>query len=87
MSRTSHKIKLNNNTGETINPASEETLQSIAGLSIPAHDYIVATYPTSTQEVYTYKIGGSSGTIVGVITVNYTDATKDILSSVIKSDV
>jgi DNA repair exonuclease SbcCD ATPase subunit len=58
---------------------------SIAGLSIPAHDYIAATYPTTSQEVYTYKTGGASGIVVGVITVNYTDATKTILSSVVKS--
>ena len=32
-------------------------------------DAIVATYPSSTQEVYTYKTGGVSGTTVMVITV------------------
>lgn len=45
-------------------------------------DYIAATYPSGTQEVYTYKLGGSGGTIVGIITVNYTDATKNTLSDV-----
>ena len=70
-----------NNNLETIST----NTSSIAGLSIPKHDYIVATYPSDTQEVYTYKIGGSAGTTVGTITVNYTTATKDVLSDVIKS--
>lgn len=85
MSRTSQKIKLNDSSGDTINPATEDTLSSIAGLSIPKHDYILASYPDNITEVYTYKIGGSSGTTVGTITVVYTDSTKDILSSVTKS--
>jgi len=77
--------KILNILGLEINPATEETLQSIAGLSIPAHDYIAATYPTTSQEVYTYKTGGASGTVVGVITVNYQDSSKEVLLSVIKS--
>lgn len=39
-------------------------------------DYIAVTYPSGTQEVYTYKDGGSGGTTVAVITVNYVDSTK-----------
>lgn len=49
-------------------------------------DYIGATYPDTSTEVYTYKLGGSGGTTVGVITVVYSDAvTKEIISSVTKS--
>lgn len=48
-------------------------------------DYIAATYPTSSSEVYTYKNGGSGGTTVATITVVYTDSTKETLSSVTKS--
>jgi hypothetical protein len=44
-------------------------------------DYISVAYPTSTTETYTYKFGGALGTIVGIITVTYTDATKENLSS------
>lgn len=47
-------------------------------------DYITASYPSSTVEVYTYRTGGISGSIVGVITVTYSDATKDNLTSVSK---
>ena len=48
-------------------------------------DYIGATYPDTETEVYTYKSGGSGGTIVGTITVVYTDSTKAVLLSVTKS--
>lgn len=51
-----------------------------------AYDYIGATYPNTSTEVYTYKTGGSGGTTVGVITVVYSDAvTKNILTSVTKT--
>ena len=39
-------------------------------------DYISALYPTTTQEVYSYYLGGSGGTLVGMVTVNYTNASK-----------
>lgn len=42
-------------------------------------DAITATYPSPTQEVYSSRIGGISGTIQEVATVNYTDATKEFL--------
>ena len=49
-------------------------------------DYIGATYPDTSTEVYTYKLGGAGGTTVGVITCVYSDAvTKEILLSVTKS--
>lgn len=47
------------------------------GLSIPLHDAGVKTSPSSTQEVYTFKTGGVSGTTVGVLTINYVDSTKE----------
>ncbi len=48
-------------------------------------DYISATYPTTTQEVYVYKLGGSSGTLVGTITVNYTDTSKNFVLNIAKT--
>ena len=59
-------------------------VDNIAGLSLPEFDYIEATYPLTTQEVYTYKLGGSGGSTVAVVTVNYTDATKANLLNVEK---
>ena len=77
--------QLKNVLKQDINPATEETLQAIAGFNIPVHDYIEAGYPNSTTETYTYKTGGSGGTTVGTITVVYTDSTKANISSVTKS--
>jgi hypothetical protein len=54
----------------------------LAGLTF---DYIAVTYPLTTQEVYTYRSGGVSGTIVAVITVNYSDDTKSAITSVAKT--
>lgn len=47
-------------------------------------DYIGAVY-NSTSDVYTYKIGGSTGAVVGVITVAYTDSTKNSIQSVTRT--
>jgi hypothetical protein len=46
------------------------------------YDYIARTTPSSTVERYTYRDGGSGGTIVAVIDVTYTDATLEVLLSV-----
>lgn len=48
-------------------------------------DTITATYPNATTEVYAYRTGGVSGTINATVTVTYTDSTKDILLSVVKT--
>lgn len=72
-----------------VDPSTHELLTtdsgSSGGSSIPAHDYIGITYPTSTSEVYTYKTGGSGGTIVLTVTVVYTDTSKENLSSVTRA--
>jgi hypothetical protein len=39
-------------------------------------DYFSVAYPSATQEVYTFRLGGASGTIVATYTHNYTNATK-----------
>lgn len=45
------------------------------------YDFIGATYPTTSQEVYTYRLGGSGGAVSAVIEVTYTDSTKANLLS------
>lgn len=50
-----------------------------------AYDYVSVAYPNSTTETYTFKTGGSGGTTVRTVTVVYTDATKDNLSTVTRS--
>lgn len=49
------------------------------------YDYISVAYPDNDTEVYTYKSGGSGGTTVGTITVNYTDSTKDAILDITRS--
>lgn len=42
-------------------------------------DSITATYPSSTQEVYKSRIGGIGGTVQETVTINYTDASKNLI--------
>lgn len=51
-----------------------------AGIPVK-YDYFVATYPNDTTEIFTYKTGGSSGTIVSTVTIVYTDNTKQNIST------
>lgn len=47
-------------------------------------DAFTVTYPNSTQEVYAFRTGGVSGTIIQTMTITYTDSTKmDIASGVL----
>jgi hypothetical protein len=60
---------------------------STAGSFIPPvlADSIVASYPDSITEIYQYKQGGVSGTVLMTITVTYTDSTKANINTVVKS--
>lgn len=64
---------------QEINPATEETLQSIAGMAIPQNDEIAVTYPTPETELYTYKLVTVT---VATILVTYSDSTKAVLTNV-----
>jgi hypothetical protein len=72
------------NTGlVVVNPDGSNIFNSMIS---SAYDYIGASYPDTSTEVYTYKVGGSGGTVVGTITVVYSDAvTKQIITSVSKT--
>jgi len=48
------------------------------------YDYVSVAYPAATTEVYTFKTGGAAGTTVATVTVEYTDATKNFISTVTK---
>jgi hypothetical protein len=52
------------------------------GMAPDAYDEIQATYPTSASEVYTYKL---NTTTVATVTVTYTDSTKEVLTSVVRT--
>lgn len=49
------------------------------------YDYIAATYPDGSTEVFTYKSGGSGGSTVAVITIVYTDTTKKTISTITRT--
>jgi len=49
------------------------------------YDYIAMTYPTTTTDVFTYKQGGASGTVVGIITITYTNSSKTTIASVART--
>lgn len=56
------------------------------GLSPPPNtDTVVASYPDAVTEVYQYKSGGVSGTLLATVTVVYTTAAKDLISTVVKT--
>jgi hypothetical protein len=61
-----------------------ETLEQ-TGLVPFEYDYLAAAYPDADTEVYTYYTGGSGGTLIATITVNYTDATKEFISNVART--
>ena len=50
-----------------------------------AWDYVEVSYPSSTQETFTFKSGGVSGTTTAVIEITYTDASKQNLANVFRS--
>lgn len=56
---------------------------SIAGLTIPAHDYMTLSYTGSNLTSVVYKTGGSSGTTVATLTLTYDGSNN--LTSVAKS--
>jgi hypothetical protein len=48
----------------------------------PEADSITVAYPNATTEVYSYRVGGISGTVIKTVTVIYTNASKGSLASV-----
>jgi hypothetical protein len=57
-------------------------ISAIKGFALGQYDTIEAAYPSSTTETYTYKLDGET---IATITVSYSDSTKTVLTSVVKS--
>lgn len=53
----------------------------VKGLKLPVYDY-TSLAQASTTDTWTFKIGGSSGTVVGTLLITYTDSTKETISTV-----
>lgn len=58
---------------------------NVSGMLSETYDYLSVNYATATQEIYTFKTGGSGGTTVATLTINYTDSTKANISNVAKT--
>lgn len=72
-------IRLGDGTNLTqVNP--DGSLKVSAGLVKEAFDYFSGNHG-ATSSVYTYKRGGSSGVVVAVVTIVYTDTDKDEILS------
>jgi len=62
-------VKLEDIGASLLNPATEETLQSIAGFSIPAHDTKELVYTSGKLTSVVYKLAGAT---VATKTLTYT---------------
>jgi len=49
------------------------------------YDAVTVDYPSSTVEVYSFRTGGVSGTVVMTLTLTYTTAAKNFLSSAVRT--
>lgn len=61
-------------------------LDKTAGAMVPySFDYVGVTYTSSTVETYVYKTGGAGGTTAATVTITYTDASKEYVSTVART--
>lgn len=70
-----------NNVMRPIAADANGNIVTTGGFSIPAYDYISYT-SNSTSDVYVYKTGGSGGTTVATVTINYTSSSKATISTI-----
>lgn len=88
MSKITSKVGLLDSLEQSINPATEDSLDKLVGFEIPAHNYQAFTYVAAGNgagevETIVYKTGGSGGTTVATKTYAY-DASNRV-SSVTKT--
>lgn len=65
---------------------SDGSIKQVGLFNLP-YDTVQAAYTSSTQEIYTSYLGGMSGTLQQTVTVNYTDSTKNFITSVLRTPV
>ena len=75
--------KINGNTYQEIAVVGADPLPVVAGLEIPAHDYISLSYTGANLTGVVYKDGGSGGTTVATLALAYDGSSN--LTSVTKS--
>jgi len=71
----------------TVNPDGSINVDVTRGIGLFTlpYDSIAATYPSPTVEDYQSYLGGLSGTPVQLIVVTYTDSTKNLILSVVRT--
>lgn len=77
----SNEVEIKNDSGNPV-PVNG-TVNTLAGLEIPAHDYVSLSYTGSNLTGVVYKDGGSGGTTVATLTLVYDGSNN--LTSVTKS--
>lgn len=65
-------------------PDGDITVKPLGNLVDVPWDYVAIDYPTTSSEVYSYKLGGASGTLKLTVTITYSDATKEFITSIAK---
>jgi hypothetical protein len=71
-----------------VDPATGRLLvTSTAGGSLitVSYDAIAYTDTSSTVDTYTFYLGGLSGVLVATVTITYTDSTKAVVSTVVRT--
>ncbi len=68
-----------------IDPATGKIPVLPGGLVPESWKGLTAAYPTSTQETYSFYSDEAKTQLITVVTVDYTDSTKDFVSSVTRS--
>lgn len=88
MAVNDHGLEVLKKSGELVtpgNPSNQFIKVGQIGNFVPPKDAdaITAAYPNATTEVYSYRQGGASGTVLATVTVVYTNASKADLASVV----
>lgn len=68
-----------------VNPETQEPATRVSfadGFNLGEYDEVQVTYPTSTTEVFTYKLSTST---IATVTLTYTNSSKNDLQSAVKS--
>lgn len=78
-------IMISDNTNNVSVTAEGRMNVSSITLFTKPYDAITVTYPTTVQEVYVTRTGGTGGAIQQTVTVNYTDATKNFITDVART--
>lgn len=57
---------------------------TIAGMALPTFDYC-SQVQGATTDTWSFKVGGSGGTLVATITISYVDSTKAVITNVART--